>query len=84
MSLRKVVAINLKYYRYKAKMSQEKFYNIEGLNYKYMTSIERGNLNFTIDFIENAAKILKIPIQELFNFDENRIINKKRIDSKSR
>ncbi len=82
MNLRKIVAINLKYFRYKAKKSQEKFYNVDGLNAKYMSSIERGDLNFTIDFIENAAKILCIPVNELFNFDERRIIKRKRIDSK--
>ena len=35
---------NLKYFRYKSGMSQEKFYGQYNLNIKYLASIERGKL----------------------------------------
>ncbi len=82
--MKKIVGRNLKYYRYKTGLSQEKFYEQYNLNPKYLASIERGEINVTIDFLENLAKILKIDIREFFNPDKNRIITKKRIDEKEK
>ena len=82
--MKKIVGRNLKYYRYKTGLSQEKFYEQYNLNPKYLASVERGEINVTIDFLENLAKILKIDIREFFNPDKNRIISKKRIDEKEK
>ena len=71
-SMKKIVGRNLKYYRYKTGLSQEKFYEQYNLNPKYLASIERGEINVTIDF------------REFFNPDKNRIITKKRIDEKEK
>ena len=73
---------NLKYYRYQSGLSQEKFYSQFGLNAKYLASIERGEINVSVAFLDHLAKILEIDIREFFNPDETRNINKKRIDSK--
>lgn len=84
MKIQQLVGRNLKYFRYKSGLSQEKFYEKFGLNYKYLASIERGEVNVSIEFLYNLAKILHIDIREFFNPDENRNINKKRIDEKEK
>lgn len=84
MKIQKVVGNNLKYYRYQSKLSQEKFYGQFGLNYRYLASVERGEVNVSIEFLDNLAKVLKIDIREFFNPDEKRFIVKKRIDAKEK
>ncbi len=84
MKIQKIVGNNLKYYRYKSKLSQEKFYGQFGLNYRYLASVERGEVNVSVEFLDNLAKILKIDIREFFNPDEKRFIEKKRIDAKEK
>jgi transcriptional regulator with XRE-family HTH domain len=81
-SIQEIIGDNLKYYRYMSNLSQEKFYEKLGLNPKYYASVERGEINVTVEFLNNLAKILNIDIREFFNPDEARIIDKKRIDSK--
>ena len=39
-SIQKIVGKNLKYFRYQSGLSQEKFYEKFGLNYKYLASVE--------------------------------------------
>ena len=80
-TIQSVIGMNLKYYRYKSGMSQEKFYEQFGLNAKYLASIERGEVNVSVEFLYNLAKLLKVDIREFFNPDESRIIKDKRIDS---
>lgn len=80
-TIQSVIGMNLKYYRYKSGMSQEKFYEKFGLNAKYLASVERGEVNVSVEFLYNLAKLLKIDIREFFNPDESRIITDKRIDS---
>ena len=82
MNLKEVVGINLKYYRYQTGLSQEKFYTNLELNPKYMACIERGEENITIDHIEEIAHKLGISTHELITYNEDHIINKKRIDEK--
>lgn len=82
MKLKETVGINLKYYRYKSGLSQEKFYTLLNLNYKYLASIERGEVNITFDYVEELAKKLGVTTDELILYNENHIIDKKRIDEK--
>ena len=82
MNLKEVVGINLKYYRYQSGLSQEKFYTNLELNPKYMACIERGEENITIDHIEEIAHKIVISTHELITYNEDHIINKKRIDEK--
>ncbi len=84
MNIRKIVGINLKYLRYKSGMSQEEYYSSHNLNTKYMAGIERGSINFKIDYLEHIAKKLNVNAKELLEFDENHIIIKKRIDEKTK
>lgn len=83
-SLRKIIGINLRYHRYLSGLSQEKYYERFNLNYKYLASIERGEVNITVNFIEKLSNTLDIPIAELVTFDENKIIHQKRIDAKTK
>lgn len=82
MKIQEIVGKNLKYFRYKSGLSQEKFYSQYNLNYRYLASVERGEVNVSIEFLDKLAKLLKIDICEFFNRDESRFINKCRIDSK--
>ena len=84
MRIQKIVGNNLKYYRYQAKLSQEKFYGQFGLNYRYLASVERGEVNVSIEFFDNLAKVLKIDICDFFNPDKKRWIRKRRIDAKEK
>lgn len=82
METKKIIGINLKYYRYQAGLSQEDFYNKLGLSSKYLACVERGEINVTICFLEKLAKKLNISIQDLISLDENKMIKEKRIDAK--
>ena len=83
-TIQNIIGMNLKYYRYKSGLSQEKFYEQYGLNSKYLASVERGEVNVSVEFLYNLAKILRIDIREFFNPDESRNILKKRIDEKEK
>lgn len=82
MSLKEIVGINLKYYRYLSGKSQEKYYSEFNLNPKYLASIERGKINLSSDYIEDLATSLNLKTEDLITFNENHIIKKKRIDQK--
>ena len=82
MNLKEVVGMNLKYYRYQTGLSQEKFYTNLGLSPKYLACIERGEVNITIDHIEEIAYKLGISTHELVTYDESHVITKRRIDEK--
>ena len=84
MNLKEIVGINLKYYRYKSGLSQEKFYASLELNPKYLASIERGEENISIDYVETLAKKLNIDINDLILFNKDHLITKKRIDERNK
>ena len=89
MKIRDVLAINLKYYRKKLNLPQEKFAEIIGTSLSYLNQIENRKVDVrssTIDkFAENINKYekkLKITSIDLVAYDENRITNYSRIDEK--
>ena len=82
MKTKELVARNLKYLRYKSGLSQEDFYTSHNLSFKYLAMVERGEINFTVDFLDRLAKKLKVNTSELLVDDSKRIVNKKRIDAK--
>lgn len=65
-SLRDLLIFNIKYYRYKNNLSQEKLAELCSFSSRYMTDIERGKHCPTIDKIETIAKVLKLEPYELF------------------
>ncbi len=80
--VKKVVGRNLKYFRFQTGLCQEKFYEKYKLNPKYMACVERGEINVSIEFLNNLSEILEKDITDFFNTSEERIIKEKRIDSK--
>ncbi len=78
--IKKIIGMNIRYIRYQSGLSQEKFYEQKGLNAKYLASIERGEINISVEYLYELAKALKTNMTELITYDENKIINKKRID----
>lgn len=84
MEIQKIVGYNLKYLRYQSGLPQDKFYGQFGLNYRYLASVERGEINVSIGFLDKLAKTLKVDICEFFNQDETRFITKTRIDAKEK
>ena len=47
-----------------------------------MACVERGEINVSVEFLNNLAELLEIDILDFFNCSEERIIKEKRIDSK--
>lgn len=84
MNLKEIVGMNLKYYRYKTGLSQEKYYSDLELSPKYLTCIERGEVNLTIENIENLANKIGVSVNDLIIYNENHIIKQKRIDEKTK
>lgn len=60
MSLLEVFSKNLKKYRMQKGLSQEKFAELSGFHRTYISLIERGKRNITIDNIERVADALGI------------------------
>ena len=84
MKIQTIVGNNLKYFRYQSHLSQEKFYGQFGMNYRYLASVERGEINVSIEFLNHLAKVLNVDIREFFNPDQTRWKFKKRIDGKGK
>ena len=82
MTTKQLIGQNLKYIRYKTGLSQEEFYTSHNLSFKYLASVERGEVNVTVDFLDRLAKKLKVNVSEFFIQDKKRIIKQKRIDSR--
>ena len=70
MSLLEVFSNNLKKYRMQKGLSQEKFAELSGFHRTYISLVERGKRNITIDNIERIAAALEIDAYLLL-IDEN-------------
>lgn len=58
--LRKILAKNIRELRLSKQLSQEELADICGLHRTYISDIERGNRNVSIDNIEKIAKGLDV------------------------
>ena len=58
--IRKILAINVKYYRYLMNYTQEQLAEKTDLSPRYISDIENCNGNIPIDTLENIAKLLKV------------------------
>jgi putative transcriptional regulator len=65
--LRKKFGIRVAALRKAAKLSQEAFADKCGFARSYMSRIERGRANPSLDAIETLANALKVPVRELFD-----------------
>lgn len=76
-NLKDLLIFNIKYYRYKNNISQEKLAEMCSLSPRYITDIERGLHCPTINKLESIAKSLNLEPYELFqnpNRDEEVMI----------
>ena len=91
MSLKDILAINLKYYRKKYKLSQEKFAEILGTTLSYLNQIENRKVDVKVSTIDKFANninnyddSLKITSEDLVKFNKKHITNFSRIDEKKK
>jgi len=69
METRKLVGIRIKRLRTGKGYSQEKLAELAGINAKYLSSIERGEENPTLDLFMRLSQSLKADIHEMFNIE---------------
>jgi len=70
-SAREIFARNLRRLRRERGVTQEQLSHITGLNQSYVSEIEAGKRNVSIDNIDALAKALGVAIEVLF---ENRLV----------
>lgn len=71
MNLKKIFGKNVKYYRFKKELTQEKFAEKIDLNSSYVSEIENGKYGPTFEKIEIIAKVLEIKPYILFQENDN-------------
>lgn len=65
--IRKILAINVKKLREKAGLKKEKLSLTLGFDNSYISKLEKGNVNITIDKISKIAEFFNVKVVELLN-----------------
>ena len=91
MNLVQNLAINLKYYRKKYHLSQEKFAEILGTTLSYLNQIENNKVDVKCSTIDKFAKKinsfdkeLHLKVEELVTFNKKHLTHFSRIDEKNK
>jgi len=71
MSARLNFARNIRNFRTSKGISQEKLADLCDLHRTYVSSVERGERNITVDNMERLAVALGVDIRELLNPDDS-------------
>lgn len=66
MSLREIVAINLRRLRHAKGLSQEELADRAGINRNYVGMLEREQHSATVDMLEKLAEVLESDPEEFF------------------
>jgi transcriptional regulator with XRE-family HTH domain len=66
-SYRRIVGQNIRSFRKRAHLSQEKLGEKADLSYKYVGEVERGSVNVSLDSLMRIAKALKIKIGDILH-----------------
>ena len=66
MSLREIVATNLRRLRHAKSMSQEELADLAGINRNYVGMLEREQHSATVDMLEKLADVLEADPVEFF------------------
>ena len=89
MNICEILSINLKYYRKKYNLSQEKFADVLGTTLSYLNQIENNKVDVKSSTIDKFAKKLNdydkelnINSEDLVIYNESHITNYSRIDEK--
>lgn len=89
MKLIEILAINLRYYRMKYNLSQEKFAEILGTSLSYLNQIENLKVNVRLATVDKFASNInkfdrnsKITATLLLTYNKEHITNYSRIDEK--
>jgi transcriptional regulator with XRE-family HTH domain len=69
MDRKKLIGSRIKQLRRTRNYSQEKMAEIAGINPKYLSSIERGEENPTLDLFIRLAQALKVDLREFFEIE---------------
>ena len=72
MNIKEIVGLNTKYYRYKLGLTQEKSANLTNFKMAYISIVENGKANLTLDNIKIIADSLNIKPELLFDIDTAR------------
>ena len=86
MKSKDILAINLKYYRFLANLSQEKFAETINTSLIYINQLENGKRNPSVEMLDRIAhsisKLLGIKISsaDLIRYDKKKIVKLKRVD----
>lgn len=64
--LRKILAGNIKHLREKEGLKREKLSLLIDCDNSYISKLEKGNVNITLDKLEKIADFFKVDITELF------------------
>ncbi len=83
ITLRKILAENIRGYRRRKNLSQEKLAEICGLHRTYVGSVERAERNVTLSTLEAFSNALNIPASELLTKKEPEV-KKKTIEESQR
>ena len=91
MNLSEILAINLKYYRKKYNLSQEKFAEVLGTTLSYLNQIENNKVDVKSSTIDKFAKNIndydkksKIKPEDLVTYSKDHITNFTRIDERKK
>lgn len=79
-----ILAINLKYYRYKLNLSQEKFAEMMNSTLPYINQLENGRRKPTLDLIDKFSDKLNITSAELITYNKDHNLDSKRIDERKK
>ncbi len=69
-NIRKAIGQRIKELRKEKGLTQEELGNICGLSYKFISDVERGKQNASVDSITSIAKGLNVQLSALFDFQE--------------
>lgn len=66
MGIKEVLGKNIRYYRYKHKYSQQTLAELLDISVSYMSDIECGKANVSLDLIQKIAFLFEVSFDELF------------------
>lgn len=69
-NLRANLGTKIRLFRKEKKWSLEVLAKISGINPTYLSQLERGNRNPTLDILEKLSNAFEIPLQEFFSLVE--------------